>query len=70
MRAVSTGESGAPGYHKPPCQIKEEGGLDETGLMAEPYFETGIRIGNVLVTEEGIGVCSLPRRRLLPESKF
>lgn len=36
------------------ARLREEGRLDETGLLAEPYFETGIRIGNVLVTEEAI----------------
>ena len=28
--------------------------LDETGLLADPYFEDGILIGNVLVTKEAI----------------
>lgn len=28
--------------------------LDETGLLADPYFEDGIFIGNVLVTKEAI----------------
>ena len=28
--------------------------LDETGLLAEPYFEKGIRIGNVTVTKEAV----------------
>lgn len=34
--------------------LREEGLLDETGLLAEPYFEKGIRIGNVCLTQEGI----------------
>ena len=28
--------------------------LDETGLLAEPYFDKGIRIGNVCVTKEAV----------------
>lgn len=34
--------------------LRENGVLDETGLLAEPYFEKGIRIGNVLVTKEAV----------------
>lgn len=34
--------------------LRREGLLDETGLIAEQYFETGIRIGNVLVTREAV----------------
>lgn len=36
------------------ARLREEGILDETGLMAEPYFGTGIRIGNVLITQEAV----------------
>ena len=28
--------------------------MDETGLLAEEFFEKGIRVGNVLVTEENV----------------
>lgn len=31
--------------------LKREGCMDETGLLAEEFFEKGIRVGNVLVTE-------------------
>ncbi len=34
--------------------LKKEGILDETGLLAEPFFEKGVRIGNVLVTKEAV----------------
>lgn len=34
--------------------LRREGFLDETGLLAEPYFEKGIRIGNVCVTKEAV----------------
>lgn len=34
--------------------LLEKAILDDTGLLAEPYFTKGIRIGNVLVTKEGV----------------
>ena len=34
--------------------LKREGCMDETGLLAEEFFEKGIRVGNVLVTEENV----------------
>lgn len=34
--------------------LKREGLLDETGLLAEQYFESGVSIGNVLVTQEAV----------------
>lgn len=34
--------------------LKREGFVDGTGLLAEEYFETGIRAGNVLVTQESV----------------
>ncbi len=34
--------------------LRREGLLDETGLLEEPYFERGIRIGNVTVTQEAV----------------
>ena len=36
------------------ARLRQEGILDETGLLAEPYFEKGIRIGNVTVTQEAV----------------
>ncbi|MBO4750011.1 MAG: DUF4445 domain-containing protein [Lachnospiraceae bacterium] len=36
------------------ARLLEEGLLDETGLLAEPYFEGGVRIGNVTLTKEAI----------------
>lgn len=36
------------------ARLLEEGILDETGLLSEPYFTKGIRIGNVLLTKEAI----------------
>lgn len=34
--------------------LRREGFLDETGLLSETYFDTGIRIGNVCVTKEAV----------------
>jgi len=34
--------------------LRREGVLDATGLLAPEFFETGIRIGNVLVTQEAV----------------
>lgn len=36
------------------ARLRQEGILDETGLLTEPYFERGIRIGNVTVTQEAV----------------
>lgn len=36
------------------ARLRKEQILDETGLLAEPYFERGIRIGNVTVTQEAV----------------
>ena len=36
------------------ARLRQEGLLDETGLLAEPYFERGIRISNVTVTQEAV----------------
>lgn len=36
------------------ARLRREGVLDETGLLAEPYFTDGIRIGNVRVTKEAV----------------
>lgn len=34
--------------------LRGDGVLDETGLLAEPWFDRGIRIGNVCVTKEAV----------------
>lgn len=34
--------------------LRRAGCVDETGLLAEEFFETGIRVGNVLVTKEAV----------------
>lgn len=36
------------------ARLRQEGLLDETGLLAEPHFERGIRISNVMVTQEAV----------------
>lgn len=35
--------------------------LDETGLLADPYFETGVRAGNVLITQEAVRAVQLAK---------
>lgn len=34
--------------------LRREGMLDKTGLLAEPYFTSGVRVGNVMLTKESI----------------
>ena len=34
--------------------LLQQGLMDETGLLCEPYFAKGIRIGNTLVTKEAL----------------
>lgn len=34
--------------------LRREGLLDETGLLDEKYFHTGVRVGNVRVTQESV----------------
>ena len=41
--------------------LRREGMLDETGLLTENYFETGIRIGNVCVTQEAVRAVQLAK---------
>lgn len=36
------------------ARLRKEGILDETGLLTEPYFTRGIRIGNVTVTQDAV----------------
>ncbi|MCM1058399.1 MAG: ASKHA domain-containing protein [Firmicutes bacterium] len=41
--------------------LKRAGLLDETGLLAEAYFESGIRVGNVHVTQQGVRAVQLAK---------
>ncbi len=56
------------------ARLLREGILDETGLMSETYFERGVRIGDVLVTQKSIRELQLAKAavaagiRLLAES--
>ncbi len=45
--------------------LRREGVLDETGLLAEPWFEGGIRIGGVLVTQEAVRAVQLAKGAIL-----
>lgn len=41
--------------------LRREQILDETGLLDDPYFETGVRIGNVCVTQESVRAVQLAK---------
>lgn len=41
--------------------LKREGIVDETGLLADPYFEEGVRCGDVCVTQEAIRAIQLAK---------
>lgn len=43
------------------AELKKAGLLDDTGLLAEPYFESGVRAGNVLVTQESVRAVQLAK---------
>lgn len=43
------------------AQLQRRGLLDETGLLADPYFETGIRIGDVCVTQQSVRAIQLAK---------
>ncbi|HIW80046.1 MAG TPA: DUF4445 domain-containing protein [Candidatus Acetatifactor stercoripullorum] len=43
------------------ARLLREGILDETGLLTDPYFETGIRIGDVCVTQQSIRAIQLAK---------
>lgn len=43
------------------ARLKREGIMDETGLLADAYFEAGILIGDVRVTQEAIRVIQLAK---------
>ena len=46
------------------ARLREEGFLDETGLLASPYFETGVLVGNVKLSKEPCSdlLCACQRR--------
>lgn len=62
------------------ARLKREGIVDETGLLADPYFDEGVTVGGVRVTQEavraiqlakgaiGAGIRLLMREYGLPES--
>lgn len=41
--------------------LRREGLLDETGLLAENYFESGVRVGSVHVTQESVRAVQLAK---------
>lgn len=41
--------------------LRRAGLLDETGLLAEKYFGDGVRVGNVLVTQEAVRALQLAK---------
>lgn len=41
--------------------LRREGILDETGLLADPYFDTGVRIADVCVTQEAVRAIQLAK---------
>lgn len=41
--------------------LRREGLLDETGLLAESCFESGVRVGNVSVTQEAVRAVQLAK---------
>lgn len=43
------------------ARLKRDGVLDETGLLADPYFEEGIRIGGVCVTQQAVRAVQLAK---------
>lgn len=47
------------------ARLRQEGILDETGLLGEPYFEQGVRIGDVLVTQESVRAIQLAKGAIM-----
>lgn len=43
------------------ARLKKEGLVDDTGLIAEPYFHTGVRIGDISVTQEAVRAIQLAK---------
>ncbi len=52
------------------ARLRKEGILDETGLLAEPYFEDGIRIGDVCVTQQSVRAIQLAKGAVLAGIKI
>lgn len=44
--------------------LRRNGILDETGLLAEPWFDSGIRVGNVCITKEAVRSVQLAKAAL------
>lgn len=42
-------------------KLLQENIMDETGLLADPYFDTGVRVGDVCVTQESIRAVQLAK---------
>ncbi|MCM1045851.1 MAG: ASKHA domain-containing protein [Candidatus Gastranaerophilales bacterium] len=47
------------------ARLRKEGILDETGLLADPYFDEGIMIGGVRVTQEAVRAVQLAKGAIL-----
>ncbi|MBR1476902.1 MAG: DUF4445 domain-containing protein [Lachnospiraceae bacterium] len=43
------------------ARLRREGYVDETGLLSDEYFESGIRIGNVNITQDSIRAIQLAK---------
>jgi len=43
------------------AKLREEGLLDETGLLADPYFEDGVLVGGVRVTQQAVRAIQLAK---------
>lgn len=43
------------------ARLRRDGILDETGLLEDPYFEEGIRIGDVCVTQQSVRAIQLAK---------
>ncbi len=43
------------------AKLRRKGIVDETGLLADPYFEKGVRIGDVCVTQDAIRAIQLAK---------
>jgi len=43
------------------AKLRRKGVVDETGLLADPYFEKGVRIGDVCVTQDSIRAIQLAK---------
>ena len=43
------------------AKLLQEGIMDETGLLADPYFDTGVRVGDVCVTQGSIRAVQLAK---------